>query len=97
MRVVLALHQFPPYGNGGTEQLVAWTARALSQAGHAVRIVAAIPRRSSASAQSRDPLDSDLDVAFLEPSTDETTIASIAMEALFMGLTEPDPDGPRRG
>jgi glycosyltransferase involved in cell wall biosynthesis len=78
--VVLALHQFPPYGNGGTEQLVAWTARALSQAGHAVRIVAAIPRRSSASAQSRDPLDSDLDVAFLEPSTDKTASGRIRCE-----------------
>lgn len=29
-----------------------------------------------------------------EPPGDETTIASIAMEALFMGLTEPDPDAP---
>ena len=46
MKIVLVLHQHPPYGSGGTEQLARWTASALRASGHEVRIVSAIPRRS---------------------------------------------------
>jgi glycosyltransferase involved in cell wall biosynthesis len=44
--IVLALHQFPPFGGGGTERLVAWTADGLRARGHRVRIVSAIPRHA---------------------------------------------------
>ena len=46
MKIVLVLHQHPPYGSGGTEQLACWTASALRASGHEVRVVSAIPGRS---------------------------------------------------
>jgi glycosyltransferase involved in cell wall biosynthesis len=77
---MLALHQFPPYGNGGTEQLAGWTARTLSRAGHAVRIVAAIPRRSRVGTQASDPRARDLDVVFVKPSTEGEASSRIRSE-----------------
>ena len=44
MNIVLAVHQFPPLANGGTEQLTRWTAVALREAGHSVRLIAGVPR-----------------------------------------------------
>jgi glycosyltransferase involved in cell wall biosynthesis len=80
MKVLLALHQFPPYGNGGTEQLAGWSARALSRAGHPVRIVAAIPRRSRVGAQASDRRGGDLDGVFVEPSNDGAAGSRIRSE-----------------
>ncbi len=45
MKILLALHQFPPVGTGGTEDLARWTARALVARGHDVEILSAVPRR----------------------------------------------------
>jgi len=45
--IVLALHQFPPFGGGGTEVLAGWIADALRAKGHVVRLVSAIPRRAT--------------------------------------------------
>jgi glycosyltransferase involved in cell wall biosynthesis len=44
LKIVLALHQFPPLGFGGTEDLARWTALALGAHGHDARIVSAVPR-----------------------------------------------------
>jgi glycosyltransferase involved in cell wall biosynthesis len=45
VKILLALHQFPPLGSGGTEELARWTALALGARGHDARVVSAIPRR----------------------------------------------------
>jgi glycosyltransferase involved in cell wall biosynthesis len=47
LKIVLALHQFPPFGFGGTEELARWTAVALGANGHDARVVSAIPRGRS--------------------------------------------------
>jgi len=39
----LALHQFPPLGEGGTEVLAGWIADALRAKGHVVRLVSSVP------------------------------------------------------
>jgi len=56
--IVLALHQFPPFGGGGTERLAAWMADALRARGHGVRIVSAIPRHAHVEAAAVPPADS---------------------------------------
>ncbi len=45
MKIVLALHQYPPVGSGGTETLTRWTALGLMARGHDAQIVSAVPRR----------------------------------------------------
>jgi hypothetical protein len=35
VRILLGVHQFPPFGSGGTEQLARWSALGLSTHGHA--------------------------------------------------------------
>lgn len=47
MKIVLALHQFPPAGSGGTEDLARWTALGLAGRGHEASIVSAVPRESA--------------------------------------------------
>ena len=70
LRILLALHQFPPVGAGGTEQLVRWTALGLQQNGHAASIVSAVPRRrGTATEVPVDHHDADgLEVHFLTPT-----------------------------
>lgn len=69
LRIVIALHQFPPHGSGGTEQLVRWTALALRKLGHTVVIIAATPRRArSGDGNGPGYVDPDeLDVQFVPP------------------------------
>lgn len=47
MNILLALHQFPPFGGGGTELLAQWMTEGLRAMGHGVRLVSAIPRRDA--------------------------------------------------
>jgi glycosyltransferase involved in cell wall biosynthesis len=67
LKIVLALHQFPPFASGGTEQLVRWTALGLRDLGHQAIVVSAVPRRHGGSATVpvgyRDP--DGIDVRFL--------------------------------
>ena len=77
MDIVLALHQFPPFGGGGTEVLAGWTAAALCVRGHRVRLVSAGPRHAGAdgAAASSD------EVTFLQvPAVDDTEAARIRRE-----------------
>jgi len=71
VRILLGVHQFPPFGSGGTEQLARWSALGLSTHGHAVAIASAVPRRH-AGGDWRSAITPDvdgLDVRFLEPAT----------------------------
>jgi glycosyltransferase involved in cell wall biosynthesis len=78
VKIALALHQYPPYGNGGTEQLAGWTRDVLARSGHTVRIVAAIPRRT---AMRRDPPSNpDAGVSFLDAPPPRTTSDSVRSE-----------------
>lgn len=71
LRILLALHQFPPVGAGGTELLVRWTALGLQKLGHEVRVVSAVPRRHGVAMElpiERSDAD-ELDVVFLMPTS----------------------------
>ena len=57
MDIVLALHQFPPFGGGGTEVLAGWIADTLRAKGHAVRLVSAIPHGATMAAVALPPDD----------------------------------------
>lgn len=83
MKIVLALHQYPPVGTGGTEDLTRWTARALAARGHAAQIVSAVPRRRGVAVGTPAPgLGADgVPVSFLEAGTTPTgTLARIPLE-----------------
>lgn len=82
MKIVLALHQFPPVGSGGTEMLTQWTARKLVAQGHEVQIVSAVPRRRGiAVAAPPDRTDADgVRVRFLEAGPPATTLERIPLE-----------------
>ena len=71
LRILLALHQFPPVGTGGTEQLVRWTALGLQQHGHTASIASAVPRRRGTTIEV--PIDhhdvDGLDLHFLTPAS----------------------------
>jgi glycosyltransferase involved in cell wall biosynthesis len=64
MDIVLALHQFPPFGGGGTEVLAGWIADTLRANGHGVRLVSAIPHGATTGAATLPPDDV---VRFLPP------------------------------
>lgn len=57
MDIVLALHQFPPFGGGGTEVLAAWIADTLRAKGHTVRLVSAIPHGATTAGVTLPPDD----------------------------------------
>lgn len=78
MKIALALHQYPPYGNGGTEQLAGWTRDVLARSGHTVKIVAAIPRRKAMRRDSRS--NPDAAVSFLDAPAPRTASAGIRSE-----------------
>lgn len=69
MRLLVGVHQFPPFGSGGTEQLARWTARGMIERGHEATIVSAVPRRHARgewrTAIARD--EDGLDVRFIDP------------------------------
>jgi len=70
VRILIGVHQFPPFGSGGTEQLARWSALGLLAHGHTVAIASAVPKRhASADWRSACTPDADgLDVRFLEPA-----------------------------
>ena len=57
MDIVLALHQFPPLGGGGTEVLAGWIADALRAKGHVVRLVSSVPHGASTEGVTLPPED----------------------------------------
>lgn len=57
MDIVLALHQFPPFGGGGTEVLAGWIADTLRAKGHSVRLVSAIPHGATTAGVTLPPDD----------------------------------------
>ena len=83
MKIVLALHQYPPLGSGGTEALTRWTALALRERGHEARIVSAVPRRRGVAIAPPPPATDDggVRVRFLDVSARHAgTIERIALE-----------------
>lgn len=82
MKVVLALHQFPPVGFGGTEELVRWTARALVARGHEAHIVSAVPSpRGTPRVVPPPRVDADgVAVRFLDVSSPSATLERIPLE-----------------
>jgi glycosyltransferase involved in cell wall biosynthesis len=83
LKIVLALHQFPPLGFGGTEALTRWTALALNARGHHAQIISAVPRRRGiAMAVPPSPSDAEgVDVRFLAASARPAgTLERLALE-----------------
>ncbi|MFO1311873.1 MAG: glycosyltransferase [Burkholderiales bacterium] len=83
MKIVLALHQYPPLGAGGTEELTRWTALGLRDRGHVPRIVSAVPRRRGSSVAVPPPRTAreGVDVEFLATEAMHAgTIDRIALE-----------------
>ena len=76
MRILVGVHQFPPFGSGGTEQLARWTALGLRSRGHAVCVVSAVPKRHAREEWQalRAPDADGLDVRFLEPASAEGSL-----------------------
>jgi len=55
--IVLALHQFPPFGGGGTEVLAGWITGSLRARGHSVRLVSAVPHGATTAGLALPPDD----------------------------------------